>query len=87
MKNKKLVVGLVLAVIVFIGVYLLMRNNCINKIFYTPAVDVTGALGTTKTEEFYYIKKSISFVGNLDKFKTRNEAISSCLNGKLSSDN
>ena len=83
MKNKKLVIKILIVLIVIsIGIYMFMRNSCIKNVVYVPTKD-GGEWGGGKVLEYYFIKSSVSPMGNFDKFKTRNEAISYCLNNKF----
>ena len=82
MKNKKLILGFSVGVVVLVVAYLFMRNNCAQSITYIPESEISGALGLTKIGEHYeFMDFKI-----IKKFKTRNEAISYCMGNKINSE-
>lgn len=77
-KYKKLIV--IITVIIVIFSYLKMRNNCVLQVNYVAKV----ANGTPFEKAEHYTLRSKSLAVFSNEFKTKDEAVSYCMNRKFS---
>lgn len=73
-KNKLIV--LLLSVLILI--YLYLRMGCSNLVSFSPASNYQ--FGNAETEHYYYYSKGF---GKKNKFKTKSEGVSFCVNDKI----